>query len=257
MWRRSEKRIGLESFIAELVRPSVDWSEKRLRLERQSLHDYQQRSISANISIAELYHENSKLFPEMVPRLTGVHMESTDFRLAIVRRRAMPSQSGDDKDFILHQAWRDLITAVVRTTDLELFFAVELRVIANDDLAVYEPVSDEFRAIKRLSSSDQSHLRRALAISGTRKALQHDAILFVVGRFAWNDVLFGPRGYRRTLLEAGQVIGAIVRESSRRHLSTHLNYEFTDRDVDGVIEADGTEEGAILAIECGAISDGS
>ena len=99
------------------------------------------------------------------------------------------------------------------------------------------------------------NLRSALRLTISADALPEGPMLFLIGCFARNDVLFGARGYRRTVLEAGQVTAGLLAEAERLGLDTVPIFEFTDRDLDAVMEADGIEEGALVAIAIGEAED--
>ena len=74
-------------------------------------------------------------------------------------------------------------------------------------------------------------------------------MLLVLGSFARNDILFGPRGYRRTLVEAGRMAEEVVANADRSGISRRVIYEFIDRELDSVMEADGVEQGTLIVIE--------
>ena len=60
--RRTRRSLSANDFLAEVRNLSLDWPGKTVRLERNSLHDHWQQPASSQPAIAELYHENSKLF---------------------------------------------------------------------------------------------------------------------------------------------------------------------------------------------------
>lgn len=255
MKRRTDTPISAQELFDELLNPPLQWPWKSVRLERNSLLDYQQRSTSTNVSVAELYHENSKLFPQMVSEVTVVRVQAEELRREFIHRRATIGHANSDSDLNLDLRWRKLLTAVTQAAALELFYAIELRVVANGLLAVLEPVLDSLQVVKQLSASDLDLLRHALRLmNGPKEPLHDGPLVFILGSFARNDVLFGPRGYRRTLLEAGQVAQVVLQQAGHLGLSVQPLYEFTDRDVDAVVEADGTEEGILMAFELGGFA---
>jgi hypothetical protein len=234
-----------------LVAP-LHWPGKTVRLERNSALDYRQRLTSPHVSVAELYHENSKLFPQILPELTVTLVQVAQLRQEFIRRRAAIVRARGTSELDFSPCWRELLTEVGRSTNRELFYAVELRVVANDRLASYEPVSDILHVVKQLPATDQDKLRLALRLMADSDApVFRGPLLFIIGFFARNDVLLGPRGYRRTLLEAGHVAQEVVHQAERLGLVARPMYEFTDCDVDAVMEADGIEQGTIIAFELG------
>jgi hypothetical protein len=57
------------------------------------------------------------------------------------------------------------------------------------------------------------------------------------------------------LLEAGQVTAGLLAEARRLGLAAVPIFEFTDRDADAVMEADGIEEGTLVALAIGEADD--
>lgn len=221
---------------------------KTVRLERSSALDYRQRSSSAHVSVAELYHENSKLFAQMLAELTATFVRVDEVRHEFLRRRATVVRASGATKLELAPAWRELLGSIGQVTNQELFYAVELRVVARGLLAIHEPLSDTLQVVKHLASGELDALRAALRIVADSEPHPGSGpLLFVVVSFARNDVLFGLRGYRRTLLEAGQVAQEVVRQAERLRLTARPLYEFIDRDVDGAMEADGIEQSTLMA----------
>src|SRR5688572_19005818 len=66
---------------------SVDWPLKTIRLEPDTLEEYNQRMVTPRLFVAELYHENSKLFGGMVDRLVATGLDTDDVRREFLRRR--------------------------------------------------------------------------------------------------------------------------------------------------------------------------
>jgi len=255
MRRRSDTPLDAQALFAELCQFQLDWPGKTVRLERNSLLDHQQRPTSPNVSVAELYHENSKLYPNMLGELAAARGKVKDLRQAFIRRRAAVAARHPPEQAFDHLPVRQLLTAAAQTIDHELFYAVELRVAAGNLLATHEPSTDTLQTVKHLSPEDLVNLRSALRLTISADALPEGPMLFLIGCFARNDVLFGARGYRRTVLEAGQVTAGLLAEAERLGLDTVPIFEFTDRDLDAVMEADGIEEGALVAIAIGEAED--
>jgi hypothetical protein len=255
MRRRTNVDVTASALLEEVRHGAVQPPWKRVRLERRSFEDYRHRSTSATTSIAEVYHENSKLFPAILPELAAMNTNAHEFRLRVVHDRAAEESPGL-REPELDASWAALFRSVRDAIAVELFYAVELRVAADGLLAILEPVSGRLDVIKRLSASDRQALNAALSLlnEGDSRATG-DPVLFVLGRFAWNEVLLGPRGYRRTLLEAGRLGQEIVRQAEALDLYVRPVSEFTDRDVDDVMEADGVEEGTLIVFATGGAGD--
>jgi hypothetical protein len=248
MIRRSQERLTPKKLIDEVVFSELDWPGKTVRLERDTLQDYCQRPASAQPSIAELYHENSKLFPQMAGELAAARVDIDGVRREFVRRRASALAHSPQAE--LSATRRELLTGIARAVPHELFYAIELRIAEESVLASHEPLLDRLHLVKRLSGDDTARLAGALRLLEGSK-VPPPPVLFVIGNFARNDLLFGTRGYRRTLIEAGRVMEASLGIASRLGLAAQPCLEFADRTLDFILEADGVEEGILLAIELG------
>lgn len=240
--------LSASQVIERVAYGALDWPSKTVRLQRDSLNDYCQRVTAAQPSLAELYHEHSKLFPSMRQELLAARSDPASLRREFLRRRGVA----------VSRHWRvqqdkemgGLLTATANGCGAELFYAIELRILSGDSILLHEPISDLTYLMKTLTSGEVHTVRQAIdsGLDGARTA-PASAILFVMGSFARNDLLYGVRGYRRTLVEAGRVCQEVVRSAGRCGLHARVRTEFFDRTVDGILEADGTEEGALVAIE--------
>lgn len=257
MRRRTDDLTTSKKLFNEILYGPLHWPWKTVHLEHDSLIDYRQRPLSAEISLSELYHENSKLFPEMLPQLTSIRLRADEVRQEFLQRRAASFDSRSAVELSLESPWRELLTMLRRAIQIELFYAVEIRVVRDAVLAVYEPLMDGCYIVKHLSAEDRDRLNRALSLFAPGEVpMLERPTWFLLASFARNEILFGRRGYRRTLLEAGQVADAIQQQAKGLGLALRPVCEFTDRDLDAVMEADGIEEGTIMAFQSGEASYG-
>ena len=250
MTRRMLSRLSAKTLFNEVTFSSLDLPHKSIRLERDSLQDYCQRPTSAIASIAELYHENTKLFPQMLGDLACTRVDLDEVRREFLKRRSLslacPERALTDK-------YRDLLNALVSSTPSELFYAVELRIAFPSSLVTHEPISGKVYILKEFTPSQWAKLLQAVRLLPTkgRSESSPTGVLLLVCNFARNDLLFGPRAYRRTLIEAGRILQLILEAAEQLCIKTGPRAEFADREIDALIEADGVEEGAVLAIELG------
>lgn len=254
--RRTETKLTPQKLFDEVLYSRLHWPGKTVRLERSSLDEYCQRAASASISIAELYHENSKLYRQMLPEITAMRLNPSEIRSEFLHRRSAASNAAHASTLHLLQCWLELLSLIATHTDPELFYAVELRIVAGDRLAVHEPLSNTLQLIKQLSVNDLQALQDAVRLMpAPEDALHNGPLLFLLGNFARNDLLFGPRGYRRTLLEAGRISEAVISHAMQLGLKIKPRHEFTDRDLDNILEADGIEEGVLIVFELNETSN--
>jgi hypothetical protein len=248
--RRTQEPITPRKLIEEVVYSPLDWPGKTVRLEPSTLESYCQRSTAARISVAELYHENSKLFPAMVADLTAVRVDHTQVRHEFLWHRS--ELRAEDKTVQLNSGIAELVNKIVPAIQPELFYAIELRFFQSGMLASYEPLSRQLHLTKRLTVADTERLNDAIELMGPADQSGGD-LIFVIGNFARNDLLFGVRGYRRTLIEAGRVTEKIRELAVELKLAPRVRLEFADRVADEILECDGVEEGILAVVELGEI----
>src|SRR4030095_9500861 len=111
---------------------------KTVRLEHDTLQDYCQRPGSPITSVAELYHENSKLFPQKLQELTVTRLEGDELRRQFLEPRSRAV--GDAPELKLAAQCRKMLSAVIHTIPPEIFYAIELRLAAGGILLFHEPV---------------------------------------------------------------------------------------------------------------------
>lgn len=252
--RRTDAVLSPSALLQQVLHAPMQPPWKRVRLEPDSFADHRQRPVSAGVSVAELYHHNSKLFPAMLPGLTALSTDVAEFRRTVVHERATgrtPTTVHEGLD----EHWHALLRTMPAAVGVDAFYAVELRVAAGDLLTVFEPVSGDLRPVKRLTPADRVALHRAVRLMTPAVPVHGGPLLAALGLFSWNDILLGPRGYRRTVLETGRVAQEILRRADDAGLAVTPRYEFTDRDVDTVLEADGVEEGTLMVFELGGGGD--
>lgn len=250
MKSRHRRTLDAQRIFDRVNYSSMDWPLKTIRLEPDSVEDYNQRTVSPRISVAELYHENSKLFGGMLERLVATHLDPDDVRREFLRRR-QASVAGAAGHEHLDRRIGPLMTAVRDNCPAELFYAIELRVSEHGSLSWHEPLSDACFRLRALTREQQRQLGSG-AIAHASPPHEGPTIV-VVGNLARNDLLYGARGYRRTLLEAGQVAGVVVRQAMQQGCAARACFEFFDRLVDACLECDGTEESALAIIHIDSV----
>ena len=149
-----------------------------------------------------------------------------------------------DKTVQLNARAAEFVNKIGPAVQPELFYAIELRFLQSGVLASYEPLSNQLHLTKRITDEGIVRLNDAINLLSATEQASGDLIL-VIGNFARNDLLYGARGYRRTLIEAGRVVEAMRQLAGELRVSL----EFADRVVDGILECDGVEEGTVAVIE--------
>ncbi len=155
MRRRHSEIVDPWQFVFDVFHMPLDWPWKRASLARRSDRDYRQRSLSSNPSIAELYHENSKLYEERLHELAAISVvDATELSSEFVRRRAMALPGDHPRSLELDHAHRSILASFV-SSESHLSYEIELRLLSGAELAIHEPITDTLRVIKQLSSEER------------------------------------------------------------------------------------------------------
>lgn len=245
----TKRKMSTREVFEAISYSRLNWPGKTTPLGRDTLEDYLQRPGSASVSIAELYHENSKLHRSNAATLLAARTDADQFRHETLQRAASARRVSNRPSVVsIPEKLAAVLRAAKLATGLELFYAVELRLLLTDWLLLWDPSDEAFTVLKQLSEDDLAMLDAALDVIGARSGRQAGSLLFILGWFARNDLLLGARGYRRTLLDAGRALQALASEANALSLGTEVLTEFTDVDIDRVVEADGVEEGTVAVI---------
>jgi hypothetical protein len=133
---------------------------------------------------------------------------------------------------------------------LEDLYAIEIVAVLDDILAILDPLSSRMHALKTLSPSELTTISRAVRlVAPPGLGPFRGFYIFVAANFPRNEILFGRRGYRRTLLEAGHVAEAVRRSCLHTNLRSVQVHEFDDRRLDFVLDFDGVEQTTLVAFE--------
>jgi len=248
--QRSHRELTPQKLLSEVFWSPLDWPSKTIRLEKNGAYEVRHRSLSGAISPAELYHENSKLTASTLQSYTASEINPDEVKIEFARRRSAIAKKTTTVPLNLAAPFRKLLTDVAKTTWPQLFYSIELRVVAAALAAIHEPLSDTLSVVKRLSAGDVERMHRAIRLTAPPKLPPHTGPhLFVVANFPRNEVLLGQRGYRQTLLEAGQIAQSIVSAAAPLRIETWPISDFDDRELDSALEIDGVEDSTLIAFE--------
>ena len=234
--------------VHRLVYGALDWPGKTLRLDADSLDRYQQRPLSAAISVGELYHENSKLIPERAGERLSDGLDAREFKLSLIRAAsAAAGAAAPTRAVPVPEELGAVLGRYSASLPEELRYAVEIRPLVGNRVTVHEPSTNGCRALRLLSRPQLEELESGVHASQPRA--DSPMLIFVIGLFARNAILYGERGYRSTLLESGATVYAIAAAAAGLDIPTQVITEFQDHRVDSILDLDGTEVGT-LAVVC-------
>lgn len=253
--RRSDKRMSVQEVFAEVVHMPMQLPGATVRLESDSVADQRQRPATGEINAGELYHANSKLFPAIASGIRASRVDAVSMRRDFVTKRGSLAR-GPAPDWQPSRLQR-ILAAAVASLGLPVFYAVQLRIAHAGAIGLYEPVSGTFEMTRRLDEADWNRIDAALSVVNARViAPAADATIFVSASMARNEILYGRRGYRRTLIEVGQVVQQFVNASAAEQASCSVSLEFTDRGIDELLDLDGVEESVFAVLEIGGNNAG-
>jgi hypothetical protein len=234
-------------FFEEALHSPLEWPGKVTRLARDSLQDVRQRSTSAGFAVSELYHENSKLYPPLLGELAAARWDARSIRESAMARAALTARGSPTASPSAFPTARSLLRAASRPARVDLLYATEL-LLADHSLVVrYEPIDGRLVELRRIAGHEVRSLRRALQLDADEA--DSTFLLFVVGAFTRNEMLFGTRGYRRTLIEAGRLAEILSAAAEASAVAVRPVVDFHDRVVDGFLGLDGVERGTLLVLE--------
>jgi hypothetical protein len=249
--RRFAQPVTAQAIFEDVLTGELHWPGRTVRLERDSILDYRHRHASANISVAEFYHENSKLFPRMLPEIAVSPADARRLRATFVARRAQVARIQACPEMRLDQRYHSWLSGVAAALRPEDFYAVDVRIVADGLIAVLEPVTVSLMVVKHLTDGALQDLQEGIALLGSVEPLPTGSapLALLTGSFARNEILLGPRGYRRTLLDAGRMAQEMLRQARPLGISAQLVCEFADQRVDEAADMDGIEQGTLMALQ--------
>ncbi|QOZ70139.1 hypothetical protein [Bradyrhizobium arachidis] len=146
--------------------------------------------------------------------------------------------------------WQALLSSLAHPALLQFYYTCEVRVVVNATIGILEPVSGVVYIAKQIDEIHLDSLKRSTAVLGNTPSEDLSfPLIAVVASFARNDLLFGARGYRHALMEAGQLCREITRAAAAGGIDLDCYLEFIDADVDQTMECDGLEE-CVVALLC-------
>jgi hypothetical protein len=253
VWSPGERKL-----FEELIVPSPH----SIELERTAMSDFLQR-LCATSHVAELYHENSKIVPS-----STVTVPEDDRKLHEVREwfftTAYALEESDVEPSEAHQIRIGLAGLPERLGSLllpftqpgpasDLLYSVDLLVLHAGCLYRLIVRTEHLWVERSFSAADMEVLRDSVLDLSDLTLARAEALLFLVACPWRYMLLYGPRGYRHTLLDAGRLLGRFEAAARRGNLPLSVAQNFYDARIDRLLLADGVERStlAILALSGG------
>jgi hypothetical protein len=278
----ARNRLSASAALDLLVYSPLDWPGKTVRLDPDSVQSHLQRASSGAASVAEVYHANSGLSSATVGRLLAARTDVAAFRRLTIERSAAVGVRTDPADPSPPSWLSGLLLAARDDAGIDLFYALELRLVHGGVLYGLEPLSGRCAVLALQTAADAQAVDRALRllgqghagqghvgqghvgqgqvdprasppVGGDRHAAQ--ALVLIVGRLGRHDALYGARGYRRTLVEAGRLSQEMVRLAARYGVSAAVVTEFGDAELDAAALVDGVADSCLVVVELRRVRD--
>jgi hypothetical protein len=250
---------GLPEDLRVLLDESIIPSPHSIPLKRAPATDFQRRHVRKKPHVAELYQENSKIHPYSPFRPQGnqARMEQirewffeTSYNMKEEEYLDHESENLrirlDDVDPKVQQVL-DPFTMPSSTTNL--LYSTDLVVLQDQLLTRFVPESRHLWTERKVSVRERNSLRAKLGRTPEEWA-STKAVFFLVACPWRRMILWGPRGYRHTLLDMGRLLAHFERSIPNAGLSMAVLQDFHDAAIDRFILADGVERSthAILTL---------
>ena len=224
-------------------------SPHSIELSHSATSDYLYRQVRSKPHLAELYHENSKLSPH-----STLQVPSDTSTLEQVRRWFFETAYRVDEEILVNNGSGLRISYDQLSEWLQgplklfskpgsltnLLYATDLLVLHDGILFRVVPESDYLWI--ECEVKDEATLLPSLFWGAPPVRIEECSTMLIVVACPWRYMLlYGPRGYRHTLLDIGRLLGYLQnRYEFYGHPST-VHQDFLDTKADEFVQADGVE----------------
>ena len=246
----SESSLG--AFLEGTVLPSPNTVE----LLRTAPAEYRRRFDRGNPHIAELFQENTKLSPHTMHHdlddTAALHRAREWYLSTAYRVRADVLVAGKaDAMRLPVAALPPCIAGVLRPFTQEggpasLLYGLDLFALHDRALLRMVPRTGFLWRDRRVDDGDDARIRASIVPAG--RAPRTGPLLFVVAA-PWRYMMFlGPRGYRRLLLDAGELLGRLRDAAADAAVEAAVFVDFYDGQVNDVLLLDGAERTVVAIV---------
>ena len=235
--------------VQAFLESSIIPSPHSIDLSHSAASDYSYRQVRPRPHVAELYHENSKLSPHAT-----LHIPSDISVLKQVRRWFFETAYRVDEETLVADGlglrisydqlpeWlQSPLSLFSKQGSLaDLLYAIDLLVLHDGLLVRIVPESDYLwieREIKKEAIFLPNLFWRSSPVS-----IDECSTMLVVIACSWRYMLlYGPRGYRHTLLDIGRLLGYFQYRCEFDGHQVNVHQDFLDAKADEFVQADGVE----------------
>ena len=224
-------------------------SPHSIDLSHSAASDFLYRQVRSKPHLAELYHENSKLNPHstlQIPTdastLEQIRRWFFDTAYCVDEEMLISNGSGLRVSYDQLPEWLQSPLNLFSKPGLltDLLYATDLIVLHDGMLFRIVPESDYLWIEHEVK--DQVALLPSLFWRSLPVRLEECSTMLIVVACPWRYmILYGPRGYRHTLLDIGRLLGYFQYQCKfNGHLAT-VHQDFLDTKADQFVQADGVE----------------
>ena len=262
---RREKESAWSEAERALWEETVIMSPNSVDLMRTVKSDYLHRFSEHTQYVAELFQENSKLTRCSTLEVPPDHRKLEEVREWYFNTAYAIKEEDLDSTQAHHVRMpiEELTEALASL--LEVFsqpgcvtnslYALDLFLLHSGRLFRIVPQSSYLWVERDYQAEEVQRLKREI-IDVSRDMLAHASnFLFVVG-VAWRYMMvYGPRGYRHTLMDAGRLLAHLEARASQVGIRMEASQNFYDNRVDRFLFMDGVERStlAVIALQEGQL----
>ena len=224
-------------------------SPHSIDLSHSAASDYLYRQARAKPHVAELYHENSKLNPH-----STLQIPSNTSTLEQVRRWFFETAYRVDEEILVtngsglripYDQLPDWLQGPLNPFSkpgslTDLLYAADLLVLHDGVLVRIVPELDYLwveREVKNEATLLPDLFWRSLPVR-----LEEYSTMLIVIACPWRYmIIYGPRGYRHTLLDIGRLLGYLQHRYASSGYPATVHQDFLDTKADEFVQADGVE----------------
>ncbi len=265
MQKKSKKSTGLPR--QRLPRERMLWEEtiipspNSINLEQTVESEFLHRFDAGKPHVAEMFHENSKLTPYSTLRIPEDDQKLEEVRTwyfstayAVKDKDIDPKKTQDLRINI--KDLPEFLVCLLETfrqseTMTNLLYGLDLCLLYDQKLYKLLAGTDYLWLDREYSNIEIEKVKAA--ILGVHQAIltKTTALIFIVGCPWRYMMLFGPRGYRHTLIDTGRLLAYLENKATANKLHFTIAQNFYDVQVDRFLFIDGVERSAlaILALE--------
>ena len=251
-----EPLLASPSASGTMLEGTVPPGPNSVELLRTAAADYRLRFSGKDPHVAELFQENTKLSPHTTvydPAAAAGIDQARAWHLTTAYRARDDHMVAEEAhavrlpvDTLPPRLGRMLEPFTQDGRLSSLLYCLDLYVLHEQALLRVVPRTRFLWQDRRIADGGESRVRDSMV--SAEPVPSTGPLLFLVAA-PWRYMLFlGPRGYRRMLMDAGELLGRLRDVAADAAVEAAAFLDFYDRQVDDVLQLDGTERTVIATV---------